>query len=315
MKFRRGFLIVIVSVCLAAITEPALTDALTSSPKIVKLSIPSAEKDFPIRNVWVMTPAVPESEVAKLPVVYMLHGWPGSPSGLIVGVENALTATFANGAAPFIAVFPDGNALTHFDSEWADSYDGRAKIETWLTTNVIQTVEAGNLRSRNNRAILGFSMGGYGAAIIGLHHPTLFGQVVTLAGYFAIDDLTGAFDPGPSTDTKHAYQNPATFLKVANKERWFLGESPDDYTQLIRGQAAAWGAKLKSVKASYSIEYAPGGHSYGFVGQEIPLVVQWLKWGVVKAPHSPPSPPSSPSSPSQVATVTSSLSGTPTPLP
>jgi len=318
MKFGRGFLIVIVSVCLAAITEPALTDALTSSPKIVKLSIPSAEKDFPIRNVWVMTPAVPESEVAKLPVVYMLHGWPGSPSGLIVGVENALTATFANGAAPFIAVFPDGNALTHFDSEWADSYDGRAKIETWLTTNVIQTVEAGNLRSRNNRAILGFSMGGYGAAIIGLHHPTLFGQVVTLAGYFAIDDLTGAFDPGPSTDTKHAYQNPATFLKVANKERWFLGESPDDYTQLIRGQAAAWGAKLKSVKASYSIEYAPGGHSYGFVGQEIPLVVQWLKWGVVKAPHSPPSPPSSPSSPSspsQVATVTSSLSGTPTPLP
>jgi len=324
MKFGRGFLIVIVSVCLAAITEPALTDALTSSPKIVKLSIPSAEKDFPIRNVWVMTPAVPESEVAKLPVVYMLHGWPGSPSGLIVGVENALTATFANGAAPFIAVFPDGNALTHFDSEWADSYDGRAKIETWLTTNVIQTVEAGNLRSRNNRAILGFSMGGYGAAIIGLHHPTLFGQVVTLAGYFAIDDLTGAFDPGPSTDTKHAYQNPATFLKVANKERWFLGESPDDYTQLIRGQAAAWGAKLKSVKASYSIEYAPGGHSYGFVGQEIPLVVQWLKWGVVKAPPSPPSPPSSPSSPSppsspsspsQVATVTSSLSGTPTPLP
>jgi len=309
MKFWRGFLIALTSLALVSLTAPVLTDALASSPKLVKLSVPSDEKDFPIRSVWVMTPAVPKSEVDKLPVVYMLHGWPGSPSGLIVGVENALTATFANGAAPFIAVFPDGNALTHFDSEWADSYDGRAKIETWLTTNVIQTVEAGNLRSRNNRAILGFSMGGYGAAIIGLHHPTLFGQVVTLAGYFAIDDLTGAFDPGPSTDTKHAYQNPATFLKVANKERWFLGESPDDYTQLIRGQAAAWGAKLKSVKASYSIEYAPGGHSYGFVGQEIPLVVKWLKWGVVKAPNS------ASATPSQAAIAMSSQGSRPTPLP
>ena len=282
MKFWRGILIALTSLALVSVTEPALTDALASSPKLVKLSVPSAEKDFPIRSVWVMTPAVPKSEVAKLPVVYMLHGWPGSPSGLIMGVENALTATFAKGAAPFIAVFPDGNALTHVDSEWADSYDGRAKIETWLTTSVIQTVEAGNLRSRNDRAILGFSMGGYGAAIIGLHHPTLFGQVVTLAGYFVIDDLTGTFDPGPATNSKHTYQNPATFLKVANKVRWFLGESPDDYTQLIRGQAAAWGAKLKSVKASYSIKYAPGGHSYVFVGREIPLVVKWFKWGDVK---------------------------------
>ena len=282
MKFGRGFLITLTSLALVAVTEPVLSDAFASAPKIVKLSISSAEKDFPIRSVWVMTPAVPASKLAKLPVVYMLHGWPGSPSGLIAGVEDALTATFANGAAPFIAVFPDGNALTHFDSEWADSYDGRAKIETWLTTRVIQTVEAGNLRSRNNRAILGFSMGGYGAAIIGLHHPTLFGQVVTLAGYFAIDDLTNAFDPGPITDSKHSYQNPATFLKVANKERWFLGESPDDYTQLIRGQAAAWGAKLKSVKANYSIDYAPGGHSYVFVGDEIPLVVKWFRWGNVK---------------------------------
>ena len=294
------------SLCLVAITEPVLSDALAASPKLVKLSVPSAEKDFPIRSVWVMTPAVPESEVAKLPVVYMLHGWPGSPSGLITGVENALTVTFANGAAPFIAVFPDGNALTHFDSEWADSYDGRAKIETWLTTTVIQTVEAGNLRNRNNRAILGFSMGGYGAAIIGLHHPTLFGQVVTLAGYFAIDDLTGAFDSGPTSVAKHIYQNPVTFLKVANKVRWFLGESPDDYTQLIRGQAAAWGAKLKSVKASYSIKYAPGGHSYLFVGREIPLVVKWFKWGVLSAPTAQPS---------QIATPTNTQSRTPTPTP
>ena len=302
---RRGVILLAFAVALPAISQVPPTHAVTFKGSLVELKVKSAEKDFPIRNVWVWTPPVPASQVNTLPVVYMLHGWPGSPNGMIAGTVAPLTAAFAKGAQPFIAVFPDGNALTHADSEWADSYDGAAKIETWLTTNVIATVEAGNIRSRDDRALLGFSMGGYGAAIIGLHHPDLFGQVVTLAGYFVIDDLTGAFGPGPATDKKHLSQTPSTYLKVANKMRWFLGESSQDYTELIRGQAAAWGAKLKSVKASYTLSTnLTGGHSYVFVGAEIPLVTKWLKWGVVAAPSSPPSP-----SPSSVIPSNSQTTG------
>jgi S-formylglutathione hydrolase FrmB len=253
------------------------------------LKVPSPEKDFPIRNVYVLTPIVPASQVDLLPVVYMLHGWPGSPSGLIAGVEGPLAAAFAKGAAPFIAVFPDGNATTHSDSEWADSFDGRAMIETWLTTDVIAAVEGGNRRSRDDRALLGFSMGGYGAAIIALHHPQLFGQVVTLAGYFLIDDLTNAFGPDATSAKKHAFQTPANYLKVAPRMRWFLGESNQDYTLLIRGQAAAWAKKLESVRANYATSSASGGHSYVFVTGEIPSVLKWFKWGVVTPPIATPS--------------------------
>ena len=261
-----------------AISQSPISSALTLKSSLVLLKVKSSEKDFPIRSVYVLTPAVPVAEKSSLPVVYMLHGWPGTPNGLMAGVQSSLTAAFAKGATPFIAVFPDGNALTHSDSEWADSYDGHAEIESWLTSNVIKTVEAGHIRSRSHRAILGFSMGGYGAAIIGLHHPNLYGQVVTLAGYFTIDDLTNAFGPGTETDKKHEYQTPSSYLKVANKIRWFLGESNQDYTQLIHGQAAAWGTKLKTVKASYTLSSASGGHSYVFVGAEIPLVLKWFKW-------------------------------------
>lgn len=285
MKLGRGLLIALCSLTLVAASEQSITDAQTTKATIVELHIKSPEKDFPIRNVWVMTPPVPANQVDLLPVVYMLHGWPGSPNGLIAGVQTPLLTAFSKGAAPFIAVFPDGNALTHSDSEWADSFDGEAMIETWITKNVIPVVEAKNRRTRNDRAIFGFSMGGYGAAIIGLHHPELFGQVVTLAGYFVVDDLTGAFGPGAETDKKHLSQTPSTYLKVANKMRWFLGESSQDYTQLIRGQAAAWGAKLKTVKASYTLSTnLSGGHSYVFVGAEIPLVAKWFKWSVVAAP-------------------------------
>ena len=285
------------------------SSALTPKAKLVELKVKSPEKDFPIRNVWVWTPAVPAGQVDLLPVVYMLHGWPGSPNGMIAGVVAPLTKAFAKGAAPFIAVFPDGNALTHADSEWADSYDGRAKIETWLTTNVIKAVEAGNIRSRNDRAILGFSMGGYGAGIIGLHHPNLYGQVITLAGYFVIDDLTNAFGYGPAHAAKAAYQTPSTFLKVAKQVRWFLGESSQDYTELIHGQAAAWGRKLKSVKASYTLSTESGGHSYIFVSNEIPRVTAWLKWGVVSAPAPTPTPSASPI-PTNSASSTPSASPT-----
>ncbi len=154
MKIGRGFLalLVAISVSLLGTGITPQASALAPKAKLVELKVKSPEKDFPIRDVWVWTPAVPANQVKSLPVVYMLHGWPGSPNGMITGVVAPLTKAFAKGATPFIAVFPDGNALTHADSEWADSYDGRAMIETWLTTNVIKAVETGDIRSRNNRA-------------------------------------------------------------------------------------------------------------------------------------------------------------------
>ena len=275
----RGLLIALISIALLAGSEQPFARASTYKSTLTQLKVKSPEKDFPIRSVWVLTPAVDPANVDSLPVVYMLHGWPGSPQGLISGVQGALTSAFAQGASPFIAVFPDGNALSHSDSEWADSFDGKAMIESWLTKNVIAAVEGDNIRSRANRALLGFSMGGYGAAIIGLHHPELYGQVVTLAGYFVIDDLTGAFGLGAETDKKHTYQTPRAYLKVAKKVRWYLGESKFDYTTLIRGQAAAWGAKLKKVRAAYTLNTKlSGGHSYIYVQAELPNVLRWFTW-------------------------------------
>lgn len=251
-----------------------------SYPGVLKeLNISSPEKDFPVRKVITWTPDVSADQIDNLPIVYFLHGWPGTPVSMMSATVNALATSFDNGTAPFIAVFPDGNAKTHIDSEWADSADKKAMIETWLTKNVIQTVEAGNIRSRSNRAIAGFSMGGYGAAIIGLHHPELFSQVVTLAGYFVIDDLTNAYGIKPNNSNKIKYQDPSNFLNKANKIRWFLAESNQEYTTLIRGQADQWAKKLKTVKAKYVTSKLPGGHSYAFVTSEMAPVTTWFAWG------------------------------------
>lgn len=296
-----GRVLAVIALALSPLTGSQPVSAITPG-SLLHLKVPSPESDIPVRDVWVWTPPLGKLSRSSLPVVYMLHGWPGSPSSMISGIVKPLTAAFARGAKPFIAVFPDGNAKTHVDSEWADSYDKKAMIETWLTKRVIPTVESDRLRPRNERAIVGFSMGGYGAAIIGLHHPELFTQIATMAGYFIIDDLTDAFGSNKSI------HSPATYLNRAKKFAWFLAEGRDDYTKPIRGQAVLWAAKLKKVKAPYVLQRPYGGHSFTFVGQEIPLIAKWLVW-----PAPPKATPSSNPTPQPTITATATTSPTPTP--
>lgn len=251
------------------------TVSATTPGTLTHLKVSSPEADYPIRDVWVWTPPLGKLDRSTLPVVYMLHGWPGSPSSMISGIVKPLVTAFAKGAKPFIAVFPDGNAKTHADSEWADSYDKKAMIETWITKKVIPAVESDRIRSKTERAIVGFSMGGYGAAIIGLHHPELFTQIATLSGYFITDDLTDAFG------SKTAIHTPSSYLNRANKFTWFLAEGRDDYTVPIRGQAVSWAGKLKKVKAKYSLSRPSGGHSFTFVAAEMPLIAKWLIWPAI----------------------------------
>jgi enterochelin esterase-like enzyme len=246
----------------------------STSENILHLRIASPESDYPVRDVYVWTPPLGKLMRSSLPVVYMLHGWPGSPSSMISAVVKPLTDAFAKGAKPFIAVFPDGNAKTHADSEWADSYDKKAMIETWITTKVIPAVESDRRRTKRERAIVGFSMGGYGAAIIGLHHPQLFSQIGTMAGYFIVDDLTNAF----GSSRKVAVQTPLNYLKTTKQATWFLSEPIDDYTPLIRGQAASWATKIKSIKTKYVLRPGNGGHSFIYVGREIPVLAKWFVW-------------------------------------
>lgn len=244
------------------------------SGSLVDLRVSSPEVDYPMRDIYTWTPPITGTDASTLPVVYFLHGWPGTPSSMIAGVTAQLLKEFQAGARPFIAAFPDGNAKTHIDSEWADSSDGKAMIETWLTTNAISAVEGDRNRSRNERAIVGFSMGGYGAAIIALHHPDLYGQVGTLAGYFLVDDLTGAFEG----THKISYQNPTNFMGAAKQLRWFMAEAKDDYTVPIRGEMARWSKKLTALKISVSTNSPSGGHSFTFVGNEASLLTRWLNW-------------------------------------
>jgi S-formylglutathione hydrolase FrmB len=274
-----------------------MSTKMYTSGTLVDLQVTSPEPDYSMRDIYTWTPPLKGIDPSTLPVVYFLHGWPGSPSSMIAGVTASLLKDFQNGVRPFIAAFPDGNAKTHIDSEWANSSDGKAMIETWLTTNVITAVEGSRIRPKTERAIVGFSMGGYGAAMIALHHPNLYSQVTTLAGYFLVDDLTGAF----KGSAKIAYQNPANFMGAAKDLRWYLAEAKDDYTIPIRGQMAAWSKKLTALKVPVTTSSPMGGHSFTFVANEALAFTKWFSWPAPTASSAPPSKPSTPATPAPPA--------------
>jgi putative tributyrin esterase len=125
----------------------------------------------------------------RYPVVYFLHGLPASPT-TYRGNKWVIDALEA--AGPAIIVFPQGARSSDTDPEYLNWGAGR-DWETYVAREVPRYVDAHfrTIRSRDARALVGVSAGGYGATILGLHHLARFSVIESWSGYFEPTDPTG----------------------------------------------------------------------------------------------------------------------------
>ena len=116
----------------------------------------------------------------RLPVLYWLHGTEGGIAGIGPLSRFFDEAVEAGRFPPMIVVFVNGLPRRL----WADSKDGASPVETVFIQEVIPDVDRHfrTMASREGRIIEGFSMGGYGAARLGLTYPHLFAGISILAG-------------------------------------------------------------------------------------------------------------------------------------
>jgi S-formylglutathione hydrolase FrmB len=227
------------------------------------------------REVWVYRPNVPDTET--LPVLYVLHGQPGKPEEVFTRrVCSYLDAQTEAGVTPFVVVAPDGNGAAHPDSEWADSEDGKDRLESFLTDVVIPAVEGSHPRDRNHRAIAGFSMGGYGAANLALRHPNLFGQLVSIAGYYHVDDPDHVFGNDPELIKANS---PDQNIDSAQNLHIMLLDFEDEDLPLVRGESARFHQLLKSAGILSTLTYAPGNHDISYALDQWPTEVAFLEVG------------------------------------
>ncbi len=131
------------------------------------------------------------SEDKQYPVMYFLHGIFGDENSLIKDGNNKIVEILGNLAAEgrakeMIVVFPhmyatsDPNLKPGFTAETIAPYDNFIND---LVTDLIPYIESNYsvLTDKENRAILGFSMGGRETLFIGLSRPDLFGYIGAIA--------------------------------------------------------------------------------------------------------------------------------------
>lgn len=124
------------------------------------------------------------SRAHRYPVVYLLHGMPGSPSEYLAGTDLADwadTEITEGDVEPFIAVLPAAGPRRQYNGEWAGGIAASLvqEIVPWID------VRLPTIAAPRGRVIAGLSAGGFGAVDIGLRHPELFGQIEAWSAYFS----------------------------------------------------------------------------------------------------------------------------------
>ena len=233
---------------------------------ITVLHVPSEDHDVPVRDVWVYRPGVPDSRT--LPVVYFLHGLPGAASDLFAhGGAAVLDRMFGSGTPPFVVACLTGTGHAHVDTEWADSVDGRDRLETYLFSRVIPAVEGRNRRDARHRFVAGFSMGGYGAVNLALRHQSAFAGAASFAGYFHIDDPDDVFGRNPAVE---AANDPEDLVHTDKRVQFWLGDGASDDEPVVEGESQRFAKLAGPLVAPGDLVIAPGTHSWSFVLAHLP---------------------------------------------
>jgi enterochelin esterase-like enzyme len=231
--------------------------ALRGTVSVLEIRGPADHQPHP---VWVWRPPGPDS--AQIPVLYFLHGYPGQASDPFKeGIAAVLDRLLEEGYPPFVFASVDGNGERHSDTEWANSWNGDEQVMSRVVDAAIPAVEGSHMRDAAHRAIAGFSMGGYGAMNIAMQVPGLFGQEVSMAGYYVVNDLSDMFGNRPAVI---ALNTPSAHPSWARGMRVLLDEDASDPYPLIRGQAAWMGGLLRRAGVSVQVHIQPGTHSWAY---------------------------------------------------
>jgi len=183
------------------------------------------------------------------PVVYLLHGMPGSPSEYLYGTqlpEFADTQIEAGRLRPFIAVVPAAGTQPKYNGEWAGPWEDALvdRIVPWVDANLPA------IASPRGRVIAGLSAGGYGAIDIAVRHPDVFGAVESWSGYFsplhdgpfkgATREMLAAHDPMLLVRSERAR------LQLAGT-RFFVSSGPSHSHWFREGQTVSFARELRGL--------------------------------------------------------------------
>jgi S-formylglutathione hydrolase FrmB len=197
----------------------------------------------------------------RYPVLYLLHGFWGSPSSFVDSfrMANTADALIAGGEArPFVVVMPPGGAIRQgkTSGEWAGVW------ERYVIQTVVPWADAhlSTLATQSGRAIGGLSAGAFGAIDIALRHLNVFSVAESWEGYFR------PFRDGPFTHASVsvlAAHNPTLLVRqrapyVRAHLRFFLSTGKS-HGIVDRHWRFSFAHELRSLGIRYRVWILPPG--------------------------------------------------------
>jgi putative tributyrin esterase len=204
------------------------------------------------------------SNAQKLPVVYLLHGGGGD---FREWSNDSDVAAFAEKG--LILVMPEGES-SYYTNAVDRPHD---RFEDYIVTDLISEVESKFPADPSRRAIVGVSMGGFGAIKLGLKHPTLYRFVGALSP--AIDVPSRPFSIKRISQYRHHASIFGAWGSETRRENdpfvLARGVSPDEIPFLYIACGEQEGlmtsnrqfAKLLAErKFHFEFHFGPGGHDW-----------------------------------------------------
>ena len=197
----------------ASLGGPALAQAKNNVPDVVPGAKPvtverikvhgealkdNLEGDAADRDVLVfLPPSYAKDKSRRYPVVYALHGYSigAEQWSQEIHVPQTIEGAFAKGSREMIVVLPDSKTV-HNGSMYSSSVT-TGDFENFIAHDLVAYVDAHyrTLATRENRGLVGHSMGGYGASRIGMKHADVFGGLYIMSPCCLAPRVAGSLKP------------------------------------------------------------------------------------------------------------------------
>lgn len=258
---RSALLLVAVTMPLAAQSGRVITDSVRS---------PALEGnrlgDPAVRPLRIYLPPSYDSSETRYPVLYLLHGYGGSPSSWSNGtyrglvIEQAMDSMVRAGGREFIIAMVDGH--NRYGGSVFTNSVVTGNWETYLFRDVVRQVDGRyrTFRRASSRAIAGHSMGAASAMRIAMRYPGIFGVVYSMSANAELPCLA------PSAAAR------SQLAALTGPE---AAGQLDSESQLCLGYSAAW---------SPDTTRAPMLVAYPFTasGIDSAVVAQWESWKLLE---------------------------------
>jgi enterochelin esterase-like enzyme len=257
------------------------TAAGSNGSQIVQLSIGAPQDGVPPQTTYVYLPPGydnPANAQRRYPVVYLIHGYPGSSAdwlraGRAAQVLDLLQSEHLIG--PMILVLPNANGGWIHDSECLNAVAG-PKVESYLTGAVVDAVDRTfrTIADRTGRAIGGMSSGGYCGLNLGLRHLNTYSVILASEPYGDPGRNVIGRELGGSQALFHA-NSPAWYVPLMRfpmRTAVFLDAGAEDR---VTSRIAAEIARQLAARGQYvALRFAPGvSHSWREARAELPYAL------------------------------------------